>query len=363
MRALGPLLLLAAACSTAPPAPVRPPGPPPPPPPTPMEGRIIFEPRFQNDQLTEGEMGHLVVRVAHRQPDRLLILQDLHLERRGQPAGGISWQSARPGRLLYEARQDSYLLTEARDASTENVFNTGVLVPREELRFSLPIRALADDWTVRLTYHLLEPKDAAEQGYFSRGSGRFSRVEPAALKARFPERDPSPGRREISTVLLPPSLTRGKPAELRVPLKLTLRPRDFGLAEARRKIEGWPIKEYGYFETAGAWVFRSGHDTLLVDRERITVLPAVGLDVLDFVDGVRGDTLEVEFLKGSWSLFEGEVQLVVRPGETARPRGILKRDKFVSLLQRLATARKDLRFEYRVELAARDGQPVPSITY
>lgn len=346
------LALLLAACS-APPAP--PPAPPKPPEPA-LEGRVLFEAVPASPTIDEGAMTAIRFRIANRVEGKLLVLQEVSVERHGVPAARFSFQTPRPGRLDYDARTDAYALR-AGAGLTEPVFNTGMLAPREETTFALSVRALASDWTARVSYFLVDPAAAAEHGYYLRDKA-FVRVEPSVLSARFPKADGA--KRAVSVVLFIPSIRLGEPASAESALRVKLIPREPSLPEARRRAGDLRLTGYTYSELLGGWVFQSAGATTLVTRDRVETLPPVATEVLDLLDLQGEPTIEIECRRGTYALIQDRAELVSDDGD---PIAFVPRAEFRDLLRRLADARRNLRLDYRIEYGARDGRPVAALTY
>lgn len=350
------LLLLAACGGTAaprPPVPGRAPD-------AALEGRVVFEASPDPADLLRGDLARVRIRVANHVSNSLLVLGSISIEP-SAPAGvpapeptRLSFQTSRRGSLRFD--RDAYRLGPSLD-STDAVFNSGALFPRESLSFTMPVRVLEAGVRVRLEYDLLPYDRAAEAVHFPAGGGEFRRRADLASMAPRQENE----RRVASEVLFIRSLALGKPAAESVALSFRVRDGAYPLASALRAVPPGAVEAVTHFTLHGSWMIRVAGETYLAHPAGVTRVPNIEPSVVDLVDAIRENVVEVEFDRAGQLAFAGTYEIVASKDNEGRVRScaFIPKADFVGFLAKM----RDLGRKWRVDLRFRNGRPVPFVTY
>lgn len=273
-QAFGAVLISLLASCAAPGSPAAPPGDPQ------GEPQVTTELDIPSLKPREGDLATLNFRIRNA-TKKYIILRDLNLTKTDTVS--MTWQGSQPGLLEYRPGIDEWTYERGKKAGTRRpIFNSGLLLPGEELRVPLRIRLLEMPLEFRLTCFSLTRQEIAQKVYFEVRKDRDVRYRLLAgsdLDERLLKpisRTTAAGHRAVvfpyAEQVVSTALAKT------VVVHASLAPRSFTLAEACRKTgqerppgpDGWTFST-----TLDGWVIRNGEETRLVTAASVAPLPRI----------------------------------------------------------------------------------------
>jgi hypothetical protein len=264
----------------------------------------------------EGDLAVVAFRFRNA-TDRTVVLKDLSFA--APPGPVMTWQFAQSGLLQYQADRDDWLY-DRRHASDRPrpVFNSGLLVPGEEVTIRTRLRLLGLPKDLSLAWFELSRADLTQMVYFETRVDRETRyrrlVGDELNRATAAEsRTDAAGHRVVIFPHAEQVVSTAKRRAVRV--EGSLEPRSFGLAAAVRKA-GFPsADEHSYASGLDGWVLRRGDEFRLVTSSAVTPLPRLRQmeRVFHLVDAAGVGKVEVEFLRETKSVFSEKHRIVADP--------------------------------------------------
>ncbi len=281
-----------------------------------LETHVTLE--TQTLRPREGDLAVAALRLLNGS-DRTVILRDLTAAGRAEAGEIMTWQYAQEGFLQYDPGRDDWLYDRRRASDKPRpVFNSGLLLPGEEIVVRARLRLLGLPKDYALTYFELSRGDVSQMVYFETHEGREVRskrlVGEELNKRLIPEtRRDLPGHRFVifphAEQVVPTSRT------LKVRVEAALEPRPFGLAAALRKA-GLPAADAHTCSSGfDGWVLRHGDSFRLVTPAAVTALPRLRQmeRTFHYLDAAGAGKVEIEFLRETKSLFADRYRIVPDP--------------------------------------------------
>lgn len=189
------------------------------------------------------------------------------------------WYGASYGSLEYRPLEDIWIHNELIQILSRPICTKGVIPPGGSLK-AVRWGVLKKDQTdLEITYQGLSREEVQKNMYFF--IHRKEEASPFKRIYRRPQEIHSLLKAEVDwSLVIFPQADRFQSHKQKLSCKVTLREPDFGLDEAKSKIEG-QVSDFIFWKNRNSWVLNTEKGSFLVEKDRISSLPEI--DLLAFI--------------------------------------------------------------------------------
>ena len=318
----------------------------------------------------EGELAVVVFKI-HNGSKNVIVLRDLTQPRdlmlTGSSGGVITWQFSQSGLVTYLPERDEWTYVKGKPADAPRpVFNSGLLVPDENLLVRARVRLLEMPMDFQFSFFELTPDEVRRKVYFEVREAKTLRYRTMIGRELQDRLVPALRTEEAGHrfVIFPHAEPVASNALLKTfRLQQTLRPRYFTLEQAARKagVSKPRAGDYTFSTIYDAWILPKEQGHVMVTPIAVTPLPELRQmeRIFHFVDSIVPEKITVEIRKPSvatalselkYRLVKDEKEVLV--GITAKDKRViyylyLTAEQFPKFLTDLHSLKLPLDIEYR----------------